>query len=288
VNQSNLLALSVSSVGIGCFARGADGETNPLMEKAPLSQLAHKALALNPPTLFRYKRDAEFVLRDGVAYIRQELPGPGFNWAAAIGVPVTLDQIRRFGDTFFASRDGGWGVLVEADAGHPVESEIRNRGWAIAEDEPAFVMPAMPVPENPPADLMVRRVKNVAGLRAFTETAGAAFGTPADLLEMMMPPEASAVDPDLAYFIGYCSDRPVATAMMYRVGPTACIAGVAVLPDHRRRGFGTAITSAAIAAGTAVGCTSAALRSGPMSMGLYQRMGFLPACVHRTYSVPAT
>jgi GNAT superfamily N-acetyltransferase len=75
--------------------------------------------------------------------------------------------------------------------------------------------------------------------------------------------------------------------MMFRVGTTACIAGVAVLPEYRRRGFGTGITGAAIMAAAAVGCTAATLRSGPMSLGLYQRMGFLPAVVHRTYGVPA-
>jgi ribosomal protein S18 acetylase RimI-like enzyme len=257
------------------------------MGQSDLRRLANDAMALNPPPLFRYKRDAGFVVRDGISFIRQELPGPGFNWAAAIPTTASLDQIRRFGDTFFAGRDGGWGVLVEADAGHPVEHEIRNRGWVVAEEEPAFVMPVLAPAKEAPPDLDVRRANDAAGLRTFTETAGAAFGTPRELLEMMMPPEASAIDPDMAYLVGWCDGRPVATAMMYRVGPTACIAGVAVLPEYRRRGFGSAITDAAIAAGAAASCTSAALRSGPMSIGLYQRMGFLPAGVHRTYTVPA-
>jgi GNAT superfamily N-acetyltransferase len=256
------------------------------MQQSHLRRLANEALALNPWPLFRYKRDAEFVVRDGISFIRQELPGPGFNWAAAIAPTASLAQIRRFGDTFFAGRDGGWGVLVEGDSGHPVETEIQNRGWAVAEEEPAFVLPEITQPFEPIPGLDVRRVDDVAGLRTFTETAGIAFGTPRDLLEMMMPPEASAVDPDLAYLIGWCDGQPVATALMYRVGPTACLAGVAVHPEHRRRGLGTSITASAIAAGASVGCTSAALRSGPMSIGMYRRMGFLPACIHKTYTVP--
>ncbi len=256
------------------------------MHQAELRRLAHEALALNPPPLFRYKRDAGFVVRDGVPFIRQDLPGPGFNWAAAIGVPVTLDQIRRFGDSFFAGRDGGWGVLVEADAGHPVEAEMRNRGWSIAEDEPAFVLPEMPPPAPVPPGLEVRRACDAAGLRTFMETAGTAFETPREMWDQMMPPETCAVDPDLAYFIGHYQGKPAAVAMMYRVGPTACIGGVGTLPEFRGRGFGTALTAAAISAGAAIGCTSAALRSGPMSIRLYRRMGFLPACNHRTYAVP--
>jgi GNAT superfamily N-acetyltransferase len=256
------------------------------MGQSDLRRIANDAMALKPSPLFRYRRDTGFVVRDGVPFFRQELPGPGFNWAAAVSSTAPLDQIRRFGDTFFAGRAGGWGVLVEADAGHPVEHEIRNRGWAVAEEEPAFVMPNIPSALATSPDLEVRRAQDVEALRAFTDTAGAAFGTPPELREMMMPPEAAAVDPDIAYIVGCCDGRAVATAMMFRVETTACIAGVAVLPEYRRRGFGTAITGAAIAAAAAAGCTAATLRSGPMSLGLYQRMGFLPAVVHRTYGVP--
>jgi hypothetical protein len=45
--------------------------------------------------------------------------------------------------------------------------------------------------------------------------------------------------------------------------------------------------AAVLAAGGQRGCTSAALRSGPTALSLYQRMGFVPACTHRTYTVPA-
>jgi hypothetical protein len=48
-----------------------------------------------------------------------------------------------------------------------------------------------------------------------------------------------------------------------------------------------AVTRAVLADGAAKGCTNAALRSGPKSIPLYERLGFRYVCQHRTYAAPA-
>src|SRR5581483_1089084 len=62
-----------------------------------------------------------------------------------------LDELLPVARDFFADCDKGWGVLVEGDAGHPMEAELRERGWKVDEDEPAFVMPDITAAINPPA-----------------------------------------------------------------------------------------------------------------------------------------
>lgn len=256
------------------------------MEPRELIRVAHRALSLTPSPLLKHQRAGKFELREGVGFTRQDMAGPGFNFAAAVGPPVALARVLELGAAFFAGPSGGYGVLVEADAGHPVEAEIKARGWAVAEEEPAFVLPTIPPTPPVPPGFSVRRADDAAGGRAYCETVGAVFGAPPEGWESLAPSPASMADPDLAYLVGYHESRAVAAAVMLACGPTAVVAGVATLPEYRRRGFGTAITAAALAAGAERGCTSAALRSGPMALSLYQKMGFRPAGVHRTYAVP--
>jgi hypothetical protein len=63
--------------------------------------------------------------------------------------------------------------------------------------------------------------------------------------------------------------------------------GVATLEPDRGRGNGAAVSRAALAEAASSGCTSAALRSGPLSRPLYERLGFCYVCNHRTYAAPA-
>src|SRR5262249_47728025 len=99
-HSANLRRPVVSSPGER-FALPPIIRAPPHMGQSALRRIANDAMALNPPPLFRYRRDTGFAVRDGVPFFRQELPGPGFNWAAAISSTAPLDQIRRFGDTFF-------------------------------------------------------------------------------------------------------------------------------------------------------------------------------------------
>jgi GNAT superfamily N-acetyltransferase len=256
------------------------------MNQDDLRAVAHQALALAPAPWLRHQRQGKHELREGVALTAQDFPGPGFNFAAVLGPTPPLARVLELAAAFFAGHAGGYGILVEGDAGHPVESELRARGWPVAEDEPALVMPAVPAVPAPPAGLAVRRVTDEHGLQEFCRTTNAIFQPPPELREKMTFPAAVAWDPALAFFLGHADGRVVGTAMVCCVGPTAVVAGIATVPECRGRGFGTALTWAAVREGAERGCTSAALRSGPMSFRLYQRMGFVPVCSHRTYAVP--
>lgn len=51
---------------------------------------------------------------------------------------------------------------------------------------------------------------------------------------------------------------------------------VATRPSHRGRGFGTAVTAAALLAAQAQGFDTAVLEPSPMAATMYRRMGFEP------------
>ncbi len=258
------------------------------MTSKDLRQLAHDALARTPPPWLRYQKQGRFALQEGIALRATDMPGPSFNFAAVLGPPQPLDRILTIANAFFTDQAGGYGILVEGDSGHPTEDELKARGWVIFEDEPALVLPRIPPATPLPFGFQVRRIVDTEGRRDFMRVCAEAFGTPMETTAQLTPSLACMTDPDIAFFVGSCEDLPVATAMMDCLHRTLCLAGVATLPAFRRRGFGTAITTAALHEGAARGCTTAVLRSSPLALSLYQHLGFVPVCKHRTYAPPGT
>jgi ribosomal protein S18 acetylase RimI-like enzyme len=213
---------------------------------------------------------------------------------AVLGPAPPLGRVLEMADEYFAGVPGAYGVLVEADAGHPAEGELRAHGWRVVEDEPALVLPALPpIPPGPPG-LEVRRVADEATRRDFAQVLARAFADPTAPADAVpeealdaAPSLACALDPDVAVLVGYADGRPGASAISYRVEEVAGVTGVGTVPAYRRRGFARALTWTAVREGVARGCTCVVLGGLGASYALYRGMGFLHVCNHRTYAPPA-
>jgi GNAT superfamily N-acetyltransferase len=77
-------------------------------------------------------------------------------------------------------------------------------------------------------------------------------------------------------FAAFDGGRPVAFAQLERVGDGAEIVNVYVLPEHRGRGLGTAMTRAAIAAASDAGDLWIVADDEDRPKQLYARLGFRP------------
>lgn len=258
-----------------------------MMPLAELKAIAHDALCLREPPYLRYY-GGKFMAWNGVAFVRMKLPGPGFNFAAVLRPESpSLDQLLPVAREFFGASEHRWGVLVEGDAGHPMEAELRARGWTVDEDEPAYVLDdlrAISAPTHP--ELAIRRVWTQADCNACKAVTAAAFNAPPELSEGMMPSLEFARDTDIGHFVGSVDGKDVCAVGYSRNGATAVLAGTAALESYRGRGYGSAVSRAALADAAARGCTNAALRSGPKSIPVYERLGFRFVCRHRTYAHP--
>lgn len=254
-----------------------------------LKEVAHAALSLTEPAYLKHYKKGRFRVWEGIALTASELPGPGFNFAAALRPAVpALDELLPVAREFFADGPAGWGVLVEGDAGHPMEAELRARGWRVDEDEPAYVLPTLDsIDDLPgPPDLRIRRADDQAGADAFKAVTATAFQAPPELADLIVPSVSLVLDPDIAVFIGSADGVDVTAAGYSRSDSTAVLWGVATLESHRGRGYGEAVSRAALAHAAGRGCGNAALRSGPKSRPLYERIGFRYVCQHRTYAAP--
>jgi len=252
-----------------------------------LKSIAHRALCLTEPPYLKHYRNGRFRVWKGVAMTASTLPGPGFNFAAVLhdGAP-SLDELLPVAREFFTGCEKGWGILVEGDAGHPIEAELRERGWAVDEDEPAFVLAEIRSIAPVELGIRIRHAEGAAGSEAYHRVTSAAFNAPPELEDAIRPGPEFALDPDIGLFIGSVDGQDLTAAGYSRSGDTAVLWGVATLEALRGRGYGSAVSRAALAHAASRGCDTAALRSGPKSIPVYERMGFRFVCRHRTYACP--
>jgi GNAT superfamily N-acetyltransferase len=252
-----------------------------------LKPIAHAALCLLEPPYLKHYRGGRFKVWNGVAMTASDLPGPGFNFAAVLRDHApSFEELLPVAREFFAGAEKGWGILVEGDAGHPMEAELRASGWAVDEDEPAFVLEHIRAASRVKSVLRVRRAESEADHAAYQRLTREGFNAPADLSDAFTPGPGYALDKDIGVFIGSVDGVDVTGAGYSRCGETAVVWGVATLEAHRGRGYGSNVTRAALDHAAAEGCTNAALRSGPRSIPVYERLGFRFVCRHRTYACP--
>jgi GNAT superfamily N-acetyltransferase len=82
--------------------------------------------------------------------------------------------------------------------------------------------------------------------------------------------------------------RPVGTACALFTGNLVALEHIGVMPEHRRRGIGSALTLAPIIAGRTQGLRLAVLGPSPDGQPLYEVLGFdlTPALADREYYLP--
>jgi ribosomal protein S18 acetylase RimI-like enzyme len=76
------------------------------------------------------------------------------------------------------------------------------------------------------------------------------------------------------WYVGRIDGRIVATALGLTAGGATGIFNVATKPEHRRRGYGSALTLRAARDGFADGAELAYLQSTPDGHVVYRRLGF--------------
>lgn len=247
---------------------------------ADLRAIAY-APALVPSPLGRYRPPVHREVREGVVLVRALPPETGPNFAVALGPAPSPERVLALAADFFAGTSGGYELSVDAGYWRDAHEMLLARGFRLEEEEPGLVLAPIPATiPTPPPELEVRPVTDEAALEDFF--------TVAETPRRIVPSLACATDPAVGLLVGYVDGRPTATARMALVGGTTDITGVVTAPAYRRRGYGTAMTWAAVREGAARGAASATLTATEMGYPVYVRMGFVPVCTFRAYASPGT
>jgi ribosomal protein S18 acetylase RimI-like enzyme len=143
----------------------------------------------------------------------------------------------------------------------------------------------MPTALDLPAGFKVTRVTNPAEFAIHLRTAADIAGLDPDLNATWLGP-GIVDDPTAALFVGYAEGAPIATSMSIHTTHVTGIYNVGVSEAARRRGYGWAMTLAAIMAGVQAGCTIASLQSSPMGYPVYAAHGFRTLFGYRRFRIP--
>lgn len=155
---------------------------------------------------------------------------------------------------------------------HAVAAAVADRRGMVAAPEIPLMAAVGPVSVREPRELAIRRLE-VGESRLHAELAGAAFEAPPDLFATIIT-EATLGLPAVRGYVGEVGGTPVATAIAATVGDSVGVFNVATAAQHRRRGYGAAVTSRAISDGRAAGATWSWLQSSEQASGVYRRLGF--------------
>jgi len=146
---------------------------------------------------------------------------------------------------------------------------FRFRVWR---KEPWFYRAPGRLPLSPPAELEVVRVRTPDDVIEFEAVSVRGFGNEADAIEpgTFHPPDI--LDDDaMQMFIGLVDGRPVAASMGYVLDGAVGVFGVATVASARRRGYGAALTRAAMLTDTGLPSVLAPSEEGA---SMYRSLGF--------------
>lgn len=196
------------------------------------------------------------------------LPHPQWNSGDVSAAEVDLEQVRAF----YARHGVQWGLRVPDQIAWPHgrhELHLRLMGLPRAAFRPA-----------PPVTEFRIEVASPADLKLVGEVDAAAFGPGPPSTEPWLAALLSAPVDVVTVARAVAGDRTVGTG--YSViadglaGRTTYVAGIAVLPYHRRRGCGSAISSWLVERGFAAGAQLAHLHpDDDAAARLYARLGFV-------------
>lgn len=223
-------------------------------------------------------------MTDPVALCAEAVAGWHASWLTALG----LRSERRGGiwqaldrppHIYFA------GITMEPDVPSEVIAQVPGsicdawqtldlepHGFRVWRKEPWFYRAPGPLGQELPPELEIARVSTDAEVAEFEAVSVRGFGGEDATIEPgLWHPSTVLSDDAMQMFIGRVDGRPVAAAMGYRCETVVGVFGVTTVASARRRGYGSAVTRAAMLTETGLPVILAPSEEGE---GVYRRLGF--------------
>src|SRR5215204_4586396 len=136
----------------------------------------------------------------------------------------------------------------------------------------------LPEPTTIPDGLKIRRVSDERGLSDYAQVIAANWDPPDEAVSTFYARVAPALlEPDCParLLLGYVQGKPVVASECFLYAGVAGLYNVVTLPTARQRGFGSALTLAALLKAREAGYRTAVLQASARGQSIYARLSFV-------------
>ena len=188
---------------------------------------------------------------------------------------------------FYGPTDSPFSVWTREHADAGLEADLGASGFHPIHREPGMaLLPGAGRPPPPPPGVAIRPVTDDAGRADYARVIARAFalyGAPEASTTEHFARLAGVVGPTTQAYLAYRDGRAVAGAILYMAYGVGGIGWVGTLPEEFGRGYGRAVTWAAITEGLRRGARFTNLQASPMGEPMYRRMGFTTPTHYRWF-----
>ncbi|MGW1721352.1 GNAT family N-acetyltransferase [Streptomyces sp. NPDC002306] len=223
---------------------------------------------------------------DGTLLAVSDAPVATLNGVVSPHPKPSAQVIERLAGDCEQLRTIPWSIQVRGVPGQHMVRTAAHFGLTTATTLPLMVRPkGAGVPPRLAGNPL--RVRPVRGheLEFYARLMEEGFGTPSGLFEAFSNP-ALGESEGFLFYAAEVEGVPVGTGMAAVSDDLLGLFNISVLPRYRRRGHGSAITSAIVRAGHEAGATTAYLYSSAMGESVYASAGFRTEEVLTAFTAP--
>jgi hypothetical protein len=233
-------------------------------------------------------------VRDPVALCADAVAGWHTAWLTSLGLRSAVDPgawraLDRPPHIYFSAitlRPDTPAEAVADTAGAVCDSwqtiDLGQSGFRDWRREPWFLCAGPPAVAETPVELEIVQVATAEEVEEFEAVSVRGFENETATIDPGgIHPPAILDEPRMVLWLARVEGKPVGAAMSYRTDEAVGIFGVTTIASARRRGYGTALTRAAMLVETGL---PSILAPSPEGEGVYRRLGFEPVGELRIWS----